>query len=120
MKKSELFEPLEPPPGGLTRLRARLGERRAPAWRPVLVAASALAFVVVGTLTSRAPQPADLYSAVRSDPEAAVAMGLDTPQAEPAAITGGAAGLLRLKSSNPQVVMYRLATLPSVEQDPAE
>ena len=31
MKKSELFEALEPPPGGLTRLRARLSERRSPA-----------------------------------------------------------------------------------------
>ncbi len=124
MKKSELFAALEPPPGGLTRLRARLSERRASAWRPVLVVASALAFVVAGTLTTRMPQPpVDLFPAVLGDPGASVAMGLDLPQAEPVAITGGAAGLLRLQSGNPQVVMYRLATLeeaPAGEEAPQD
>lgn len=111
MKKSELFELLEPPPGGLTRLRARLDEGRRPVWRPLLAMAYAVAIVVAGTLTSsRPPPPVDLFGAVRASPAASVAMGLETP-GEPVAITGGEAALQRRPSSNPQVLMYRLAVL---------
>ncbi len=115
MKRSELFERLEPPPHGWTRLAARLSERRAPRWRPALGAAFAVAVVVLGTLTSREPvAPVDLLPAVLADPAEAAALGVEVKQ-EPVAVLDRNAAVMRLPSSNPQVVMYRLATVGEEE-----
>jgi len=113
MKKSELFETLEPPPYGWARVSARLEVRRQPRWQLALAAAFALAIVISGTLTSDQPQTVEVFPGL--------ALGLDAPEAtEPVAITGGSAALLRLPSSNPKVVMYRLASLDANAAPPSE
>jgi hypothetical protein len=115
MKKSELFQVVEPPAYGWARLSARLSERRQPAWRPALGAVFAVAVVVLGTLTSRLPvEPVNLLPLALADPASAAALGLEVPQ-EPVAVVGGNAAVMRLPSSNPQVVMYRLATVGTQE-----
>ena len=57
MKHDDVFEVLEPPPHGLTRLRARLEERRATrlAW-PALLAVATLAVLVVLWPRSATPE----------------------------------------------------------------
>jgi hypothetical protein len=54
--RAELFEPLEPPPGGWARLRARLDEppvRRAPIW----IAAAATYALALAAVALRPPPP---------------------------------------------------------------
>lgn len=115
MKRSELFEAVEPPPYGWSRMSARLSERRQPVWRPALGAVFAVAIVVAGTLTSRVPVlPVNLLPLALADPASAATLGLDVPQ-EPVAVVGGNAAVMRLPSSNPQVLMYRLATVTVAE-----
>ena len=107
MKKRELFEVLEPPAYGWARLSARLETRSQPRWQLALGAAFAAAMVICGTLTSELPR--------RVEP-------LEAPvPSEPVAIVGGGAALLRLPSSNPNVVLYRLASLehPGDDETPA-
>ena len=102
MKKRELFEVLEPPPYGWARLSARLEARSQPRWQLALGAAFAVAMVICGTLTSQLPRP------------------IEPPvPSEPVAIVGGGAALLRLPSSNPNVVLYRLASLEPADEAPA-
>jgi hypothetical protein len=66
MKRSEVFESLDPPAGGLARLRARLDRRRSNVRRiafvaaPVAVAVAALLVIVLGR--TRAP---DLVASAR-------------------------------------------------------
>ncbi|MFT3843181.1 MAG: hypothetical protein QM723_39720 [Myxococcaceae bacterium] len=111
MKRSELFEVVEPPPYGWSRMSARLSERRQPVWQPALGALFAVAIVVLGTLTSRLPvQPVNLLPIALADPASAATLGIDLPQ-EPVAVVGGNAAVIRLPSSNPQVVIYRLSSL---------
>jgi len=50
MKRSEVFTPHEPPPAGLTRLRARLDARRPSPWLwagPLLATAAAVLLAIV-------------------------------------------------------------------------
>lgn len=95
-----LFPVIEPPPGGLTRLRAAMAERRkTPAWPPLLAGVAALLLVVVALFGS--PQGhVDLAGLA----ERAVYDG----GAGTLVLTNGAA--LRVPSSNPRVVLYRVAT----------
>lgn len=104
MKRDELFEVLEPPPHGLTRLRARLAARRARRllW-PALV--SSLAALLVVLFVPR-EQPVDLRAALADS-----VFGAEGPPVS--ALDGSALAVERLPSSNPQVVLYRVASLTS-------
>jgi hypothetical protein len=110
----DVFEPLAPPPGGLTALRARMAEsprRRILPW--LVPAAAALAAVVAVALApDRAPSLASLLAA-RGDPSA-VALGLARPPAEPVAVLAGARGRLgleRVAVADASVVFYRVGAL---------
>lgn len=104
MKPGELFEVLEPPPHGLTRLRARMAARRANRllW-PALVLAVAAAVVL---LFVPREQPVDLLV-----PLAASVFGANVGAPPASALDGQELGLERMPSSNPNVVLYRVAVL---------
>lgn len=101
MKHDDVFEVLEPPPHGLTRLRARLEERRAMrlAW-PALLAVAALAVLVV--LWPRSVTPgADLQTP------------LTQVTATPVGVQGrDGTGVEALRSENPRVIVYRAFASP--------
>lgn len=99
MRRDELFEVLEPPPHGLTRLRGKLASRRANRllW-PALVLASAAAAVLLFLPKSEAP--AEFSAALAMEPGPPVS-----------ALDGQSLGLERLPSGNPKVVLYRVAVL---------
>ena len=115
MKRRDVFEVLEPLPGGLTRLRAHLPKRhRSRVWAPALAAGLAAALMVVGGTWSRGgEQPEDLIGAVRDSV-------FERELAEPVTLEAGQAGALqRLPSSTPQVLLYRVAMLdPSMAPPP--
>lgn len=108
MKRREVFETLEAPPGGLALLREKLAPAR-PVRRPVLawvVPAAAAAGLAV--LLAR-PEPAGhaLIARLQGDP-AAAALGLvqlEAPVVVPAGESGRTA-VRRLESRDPQIVMY--------------
>jgi hypothetical protein len=104
MKHRDVFEPLEPPPHGLTRLRAGMEERRARRvlW-PVLATSLAVAVLAV-VLWPREETP-------RVDFSAAVTAMTSTSAPVQAL---GETGVEPLRSSNPDVVVYR--AFPSGEQ----
>ncbi len=90
MKRSDLFRRVEPPPGGLGRLRAAM---RAPAsqprrWRWVASGALTAALASLAVLTRRPPAPA------RTEPVQLAAADRET------------AGLVRVPTADPQVVFY--------------
>jgi len=101
MKRDEVFEVLEPPPHGLTRLRARMEERRARrfAW-PVLVTASAVAVLAV-VFWPRAEGPRVDFTAQLEAMKVETATGLGQTALEP------------LVSQNAGVVLYRVSVMPS-------
>lgn len=100
MKRDEVFEVLEPPPHGLTRLRARMEERRARrfAW-PVLVAVSAAAALAV-VFWPRTEGPRVDFTAQLAAMQTETATGLGQTALEP------------LTSQNAGVVLYRVSVLP--------
>ena len=105
------FEILEPPPGGLTRLKAAMAERRTVrVWQPVLAGALALLLVAVA-LFARSQERADLVGDVRGSVFGTVAA--------PVVVRGDAAAQ-RLPSSNPNVVLYRVATLDPTRIPPED
>ena len=99
MKRDDVFEVLEPPPHGLTRLRGKLASRRANRllW-PALVTAVAAAVVVL--LVPRGEVPADFSASLARESGPPVS-----------ALDGQSLGLERLPSGNPKVVLYRVAVL---------
>jgi hypothetical protein len=110
MKRGDLFEELEPPPGGLTRLRSRLKEqRRRGLGRPALAFALALALVAAAFGALRT-QPVDLRPAVRGSVTAGL-IGVDAAGPSVVLEAGQPAGLQRLPSANPNVVLYRVAAI---------
>lgn len=110
MKREELFEVLEPPPHGLTRLRGRMATRQANRWlRPALLMAFAATMVTL-LLLPRAGE---------RDPGPQLDVALVTPWLKPeagappvAALDGSRLAVERLPSANPRVVLYRVAVLP--------
>lgn len=98
MKRDELFEVLEPPPHGLTRLRARLEERRSRRLAgPLLVLASAAAVLTVALWPRPEAPRVDFSAALITAPEGVTARGETAVEAQP--------------SSNPNVVIYRAEVL---------
>ncbi len=97
------FEILEPPPGGLTRLKAAMAaERRVlRVWQPVLAGALALVLIAFAFF-ARSQDRADLVGGARDSVFGASPV--------PVVVRGDAAAL-RLPTSNPKVVFYRVAML---------
>ena len=114
MKREDVFERLEPPPGGVAKLRERMSVRR---WsmparaRRVAPFAAALAVAAVVLLLfwprGRAP---DLLAAAREHGGAdEVLLGLAPALARSAALTPDAratTGLAEVPTSNPSVAFY--------------
>jgi hypothetical protein len=110
MKREELFEVIEPPPHGLTRLRGKLASRRANRWlRPALLLAFAATMAVL-LLVPRTSHPEVNVSLVTP-------LLLPERGAAPvSALDGSRLALERLPSENPKVVLYRVAVLPETEE----
>jgi hypothetical protein len=112
MKRREVFEVLEPPSHGWTRLKARLEERPRRRWRwAVAIAAAALLLAVI-VWPKRPAEVSVVAELARS--AAGPSFGV-APQGRALAVIEGAAE--RLPSSDPSVVLYRVAM---VEAAPAE
>jgi hypothetical protein len=112
MKREDLFEPIDPPPGGLAKLRERLTARPASMARRLVPVGAALAIAAVVLLFvfwSRSTTP-DLVAAARhrAGPEQ-VALGLAPASAGPVALTAeerATTGLAEVQTSNPSVAFY--------------
>lgn len=100
MKRNEVFEVIEPPPFGLERLRARMAEQRRGPTRWVLAGAVATLVLVLVWPRTGAVDLVGATSGFLSEPTRDVT-SLDTS-------TGA---VLELPSSNPDVILARVATL---------
>lgn len=110
MKRDEIFEKLEPPPGGLAALRARIHAPRPTRARRVLVpafAVAAAALVLVVLSRDRAP---DLVSAARQRGDTAeVTLGLAPMPAAAVAIDPeqrATSALAEVHTTNPNVAFF--------------
>ncbi|MHB8419564.1 MAG: hypothetical protein ACYDCL_15925 [Myxococcales bacterium] len=101
---NELFPLLEPPPGGLARLRQRLAEgRQRRRWVVALAAAVPLAAGAAAALLLTRPPSAETLGLALPDLR---------PPVEPVAAVAGDASppvLQRLASADPKVVIYLVA-----------
>ena len=100
MKRNEVFEVVEPPPFGLERLRARIAEQRRTPTRWVLVGAVATVLLLVFWPRSPAVNLVGATSSFLSEPTR------DVTSLDPS--TGA---VLELPSSNPDVILARVASL---------
>jgi hypothetical protein len=110
-----IFTPLEPPPGGLTALRARLQRERSSRWRPITglgVAAAALAaaFLLVARRPADPPAARLVEAVVAQHYPTLVALGLAPLPAEPVTLLSPdgapAATLRRVPVASPGIVFY--------------
>jgi hypothetical protein len=111
VKREEIFEAMEPPPYGWTRLEARLNARRARRWPWAVVAAAALLLVTFLAWPRAAAVDVTLEIA-RSSAAASFGLGGDT---RTLAVRTGAAEAL--PSSDANVVLYRIAMVDSTGAD---
>lgn len=102
MKRHEVFEVVEPPPFGLERLRARMAEQRRAPTKWVLAGAVATLLLVFVVWPRSAP--VDLVGATSAFFVA------PTRDVSPLDVSTGA--VLELPSSNPEVILARVASLP--------
>ncbi len=100
MKRDELFEVLDPPPGGLTRLRSRLAARSTRR-RAVLSLGSALAAACLVVLWVAPRETPGLVMAA----QALVATSREAVEAR------GTTAVEAMPSSNPSVVLYRVSAV---------
>lgn len=126
-----LFRELEPPPGGLAQLRARIeaDERQHARWRWALVAVAILAIIGAAIAIPLAlrqpalPEAAQQAAAPLPSPAhpAGEHLGLSTPQAEPAVVIpqpGRSAALKQIEVSHPDVVLYLHASKSTPREAP--
>ncbi len=115
---SRILPVLEPPPGGLERLRTRIAENppHVPRTVRVLVGLTVFALAVGGSvLLAPRPDSGALLSRATFDPTL-VSLGLQRAPSEPAMVLPGSRhemALLRVPLRNERVVFYRLVTLPA-------
>jgi hypothetical protein len=115
MKRADVFEELDPPPGGLVRLRARLDRpdrSRSNLWRVAFVAAPAsLAAAALLVFVLGRPEPPDLVAAAREGGGIAPsALGLSPPPPTVAVVDTHFAGLLSVRTTDPNVVFAWVGT----------
>jgi hypothetical protein len=107
--RSNLFTALEPPPGGLPALRARLARDRRPRLVPALLAVAAAGAIVLLAWRLRPPRSTLGDDLARRDYPAMVALGLRAPPEEPVtSLPSGRAprALRRIPVASPTVVVY--------------
>lgn len=117
VRRGDLFERLEPPPGGIGRFRARLGEpRRSGATRfaaGLVLAGAAAAAMAIGVLRPRDESEVRGLLFARADP-ASVLLGFAPPPPDTVVLVEGEqthAALARVPSDNPEVIVYLAATV---------
>lgn len=116
-ERTRILPLLEPPRGGLERLRARIAESpsRVPRTVPALVGLTVLALAAGGSLLLRPrPDSTTLLSRAPLDPRL-VSLGLQTAPSEPAVVLPEhrhEMALLRVPLRTEGVVFYRLVILP--------
>ena len=107
MKRAELFERIDPPPGGLAALRERLDARSSRRFVPLLAIAGAAAVVLFFVLGR--PRP-DAAARARTHVDTSeVALGLAPMPAERVAIADDARGttaLVAVPTKDPNVAFY--------------
>ena len=109
MKREELFEVLEPPPHGLTRLRGRMATRQANRWlRPALLLAFAATMIALLVVPRADQSEGPQLDAALVTPLLRPSLGAPPVSA----LDGSKLALERLPSENPRVVLYRVAVLP--------
>lgn len=100
MKREAVFEVVEPPPGGLTRLRARLDEARTsrPWWLavPAVATAALVVFLVVGR-SAPAPLALDAWSSA--------ALGVTRP-APDVALLDASEPVVQVSAASSDVAVY--------------
>jgi hypothetical protein len=104
MKREEIFELHDPPPGGLAKLRARMREKRR---RPR--AAFVLAFAVAALalfVATRRHRPGLLDAARAHVEPAEVELGLASPPAQRVAATERSTVLVEVPTNDPNVSFY--------------
>lgn len=101
MKRNEVFEVVEPPPFGLERLRARMAEQRRAPTKWVLVGAVATLVLVLVWWPRTAS--VDLVGATSSF--------FNEPSRDVTSLDASTSAVLELPSSNPDVILARVATL---------
>ncbi|HEY5148074.1 MAG TPA: hypothetical protein VII82_14970 [Polyangiaceae bacterium] len=111
MKRSEIWKRLEPPPGGLARLHARMNARPSVARRRATVALSfALAAAVLLLFFTSRRHAIDPVAAARQQGAApAITLGLAPMPAGTVAIDGddrATTALVEVRTSNPRVSFY--------------
>ena len=112
MKRDDVFERLEPPPGGMAKLRERMTARSSPAVRRLVptFAALAIAAVVLLFLFRSRPAPPDLVTAARHQGALEqVALGLAPSSGSPVALTAeerGTTALAEVRTTNPTVAFF--------------
>jgi hypothetical protein len=114
VKREEIFDVLEPPPYGWTRLEARLSERRGARWPlalPAVALAATASLLIAVVLAWPRTQAVDLSVEIsRSSAAASFGLGEDT---RTLAVRTGAAEAL--PSSDPNVVLYRVAMVETAD-----
>jgi hypothetical protein len=120
MKHEDVFEQLEPPPGGLAKLRERMTTRPSSMARRLVPVAAALAIAAVVLLFwSRGKKP-DLVAAARQrGGSEQVALGLAPALAGPAALTDeerATTALAKVPTSNPTVAFYWVSSTTWAER----
>jgi hypothetical protein len=117
VKHEDLFEQIDPPAGGIAKLRARLdgAERTTRRARVAFVAVpAALAVAAAVFLVLNRPRATDLVSAARAHGDVdQVALGLaEAPQMSAAVTRQGqaTAGLVQVQTQNPNVAFYWVAS----------
>jgi hypothetical protein len=114
--KHGLFEVLDPPPGGIAKLRERLDaddRSMSRVKRFAFVAAPALAIAAAVLLVMNQPRVPDLVGAAKAHGGVdEVALGLSNAQQASVVIapTSNNAGLVPVKTENPNVSFYWVAT----------
>ena len=120
MKREDLFEQLEPPPGGVAKLRERMTARPSPLVRRLVPAAAARA-IAAGVLLfwSRREKAPDLVAAARHRAGLEqVALGLAPAPAGSAALTEeerATTALAEVPTSNSKVAFYWVSSTTGTE-----
>jgi hypothetical protein len=111
MRRDDVFERLEPPPGGLARLRSRLDRPRSKAWRRTFVAVPALAVAALLVLVLGRPRAPDLVAAARENggiEPAALGLAMSPPGV--AVVDSQTAGVIGVPTDDPKVVFVWVGT----------